>query len=322
MAREKSGNTTETRLVRQACIDSAVRAEFIKSYVDFLTAVILKGCIFAGHGTCSISSPYKNAVIPELKALMVEVCNDFLTQKVTPEFIEKIQKTHRGQADRHVSVRTTLQYLFVNKLKKKTPGSLIVKFEGREIEIYQKNDVFTTGHVYYSKEEVREMLRHLRCLLTRLAGKGNISIYPTPYECYCLYHDCFGTDRKKVVQIYISNPEEQEKFQKEGDWNDAVVGDLLKHRYEGVSQLRNKRAISCERKTVNNRRREYQKLLSDCIQYYMPDADPEEVRQILDKRDVDIDIVNHFYLTLIAKTCKTEDEARNKRRTRTLEVPK
>ena len=325
MAEKKTGNVTQTQLVKQAGIgrDQNARNEFIESYVNFLTAIIWKGCIFTGRGKSTITAPASNKdkIIPELKALMVKTCHDFLNMKATPEFIEAIRKTHRGQARSHISVRTTLQYMFANNLKKETPSSLIVKFEVGNIDIYLKNDFINTGRIYCTKEEVREILRHLRCLLTRLAGRGNISVYPTPYECYCLYHDCYGTDRMKVVQAYVSNPEEQQKFLKEGDWNDATVGALLKHRYEGKRQLTTKREISCERKTVNNRRQEYQKLLSNCILHYLPDADPEVVRQILDKRDVDVDIVNVFYLAMIGKACKTENDARNMIRTRTLEVP-
>lgn len=326
MTKEKSGNITSTTLVKQAGIDRDPTAwnDFIKSYVDFLTAIIWKGCIFAGRGTCSISAPaqFKGKIIDELKGSIAEVCHDFLTRKVTPDFIAAIRKTHRGEAGRHVSVRTTLQYMLVNKLKKNTNSGLIVKCEGRNIEIYLKSDVFDSDRTYFSKEEVREMLRHFRCLLTRLAGKGDISVYPTPYECYCLYHDCFGTNRMKVVQAYVPNPEEQQKFLNEGDWNDTAVGALLAHRYQGKKQLRNNRKISCERKTINNRRLEYQERLSNCILNYLPDADPEEIRQMLNSRDVDVDIVNHFFLALIGSACETKAEAASQMKTRTLEAPK
>ena len=326
MTEKKCGNITQTQLIEQAGIgkDPAAVDDFVESYRKFLSAIIWKGCIFTGHRNCAISAPFNNKdrIITELQGLMVKVCNDFLNNKVTPEFIGDIRKTHRGKAARHISVRTTLQIMFANALKKNPVDTVIVSFENGVINLYLKKEGFEPGP-YYPEDLVREMLRHFRCLLTRLAGEGDLSVYPTPYQCYCLYHDCFGTDRKKVVQSYLKDQDEkeQQKFLKAGDWNDAMVGALLNYLYEGKRQLRNNRRISCDRKTINNRRREYQKHLSKCILHYLPDANPEVIKQMLDKRNVDADTVITFCKDFIRSIGMSEAEAADNMKTRTLEVP-
>ncbi len=337
---EEHFERTDTRLVCWAKSDQKGYDDFISSYISFLTRIIWRHEVWAGRGLRRIVFPRGNAkeIIDELTPLMCGVCQDFLDNKVTEQFIEELHNAHRGLSDRHVSVRTTLQYMLVNRLRnlsEELRHRIIVNFTGNEIQLFLKDNFVATERqienlavtrldppmpaVPYFKDEVREILRHFRILLTRLADKGSLCVYPTPYECYCLYHDLFGTDRKRVVEAYVSDPEVRNEFPTAADWTDETVGALLAHRYEGMTQPLNRRKVSCERRTISNRRLEYQDRLEKCVRHYMPEADPNLVREMLDKRDVDVDTVIDFCTEFIRKTGMSHAESLQNMKTRTLE---
>ena len=340
---EEHNERTDTGFVCRAISDQKGYDDFVSKYADILTRILWHREVWGGRRLCLLVFPGGHAkeIIEELMPLTYEVCQDFLDNKVTEQFIEELHKAHRGLSDRHISVRTTLQYMFVNRLTNLSEDlrrRVIVNFTGKTIELFLKDSFIATERqiehmsmslfdlpvpaVPYFKDEVREILRHFRILLTRLADKGDLSTRPTPYECYCLYHDCFGTDRKRVVEAYVSDPEARNEFPTAEDWTDENVGALLEYRYKGRTQPLSKRKISCERKTISNRRREYQERLRKCVLYYMPEADPNIVRNMLDKRDVDTDTVIDFCTEFIRKTGMSHAESLQNMKTRTLENAK
>ena len=331
--------TTETQFVIDAVSTPEGDEDFLEKYHEFLCSIIRSQSIFGGRGVCRIHCPQGNtaAILDELTPQILEVCRDFLERRVTEDFIEELRKAHRGESARHISVRTTLQYMLVNKLRNNDNNNLIVGFEGNNINLYLKNaplaedwqlenltcPVTESGPaVPYSRDEVREMLRHFRCMLTRLAGEGDLSVYPTPCECYCLHHDCFGTDRERVVRAYVSDAEKRHKFLAADRWTDEMIGELLRNRYDGVRQPLNHREVTCERRTIVNRRHEYQDRLKACIENYMPDADPKTVEAMLDKRDVDVDTLIDFITDFIRATGMSHAASSEKMKTRTLEEPR
>ena len=340
---EEHNERTNTNSVCRAISDQKGYDDFVSQYVTILTKILWNKEVWGGRRLCRLVFPGGNTkeIIEELTPLLVQVCQDFLDNKVSDQFIEELHKAHLGLSERHISVRTTLQYMFVNRLANLSEDlrrRIIVNFTGKTIELFLKDSFIATEMqiehmsmslfdlpapaVPYFKDEVREILRHFRILLTRLADKGNLCVYPTPYECYCLYHDCFGTDRKRVVEAYVSDPEARNEFSTASDWTDETVGALLEYRYRGRTQPLSRRRVSCERRTISNRRLEYQDRLEKCVRRYMPEADPNIVRNMLDKRDVDTDTVIDFCTEFIRKTGMSHAESLQNMKTRTLENAK
>lgn len=257
--------------LRQVCAgSSSAVGEFISSYTGFLEYCLRRGLVHGGFRVCSISYPNddKETVIEKLMPLILRVCAEFVQKVLTREFFEEYKrKLELAQTDPKAksSIRTVLQYTFVNRLKKECfdSGVICAVCKNGDIELYSKDEMTGTEKIPMSRESLSSLLRRLRIVLTRLAGKGDISLYPTAYECYCLKYGCF--DRSAYIGKYISSPELQEELKRKKIFNETDVSLILTARYAG------KKGVSCERRTINNRIREYRELLDVTLLHYCPE---------------------------------------------------
>lgn len=265
-----SENTNLSLLNRIKSGENSAVGEFIACYTGFLEAMLKKGLIYGGFRVCTVLYPNndKKTVIEKLKPLISGVCEDFVHQRLDRRFFEEYEKklkmSFENPAVRKNSVRTILQYTFVNRLKKECidSGVICAVRKNGDIELYSKDEMTGTEKIPMSRENLSSLLRRFRIMLTRLAGKGNISIYPAPYECYALKYGCL--DRNAYIERFIPSPEQQENLKNKKILNETDVALILTKRYAG------KKGVSCERRTINNRIREYRELLEITLLDYCP----------------------------------------------------
>jgi hypothetical protein len=258
---------TRVDFLQQVCAgnDSAA-GEFEYHYCNFLSACLNRR-LYGGFKVCPVVYPHydKLVVIEKLQPLIHEVCKEFIRTRLTPEFFSKYkeklaesERTGKGKS----SVRTVLQYTFVNALKKRALDFGVIFSIGKnnEIELYSREEGTGGKKLPLTNEDLFSLLRKFRIMLTRLAGKGRIDIYPSGYECYCLKFGCI--DRLPYIERFVQDKQQQEKLKAKKILTDDEVSMILGKRYAG------KTGVSCERKTINNRIKEYRERLKKTLLYH------------------------------------------------------
>lgn len=273
---------TRIDLLQRVCAGSdSAAGEFEYHYCNFLSACLSRK-LYSGFKVCPVVYPNndKYVVIEKLQPLIQEVCRDFIRQKLTPEFFrsyeEKLAEAEQP-GKRKSSVRTVLQYTFVNVLKKRALEFGVICSIGKynEIELYSREGGTGGKKLPLTSEDLFSLLRKFRIMLTRLAGKGMINIYPSGYECYCLKFGCI--DRLHYIERFVQDKQQQEKLKAKKILTDDEVSMILGKRYAG------KTGVSCERKTINNRIKEYRKRLKKTLLYHCPELadNPALLKKVL-----------------------------------------
>ena len=273
---------TKIDLLQRVCAGSdSAAGEFEYHYCNFLSACLNRR-LYGGFKVCPVVYPNddKFVVIEKLQPLIHEVCREFIRTRLTPEFFseykEKLAEA-KQPGKRKSSVRTVLQYTFVNALKKRALEFDVICSIGKynEIELYSREGGTGGKKLPLTSEDLFSLLRKFRIMLTRLAGKGVLNVYPTGYECYCLKFGC--VDREPYIRKFVQDAQQQEKLNARKILTDDEVSMILGKRYA------RKTGVSCERKTINNRIKEYRERLKKILLSYCPELaeKPELCKKIL-----------------------------------------